>query len=158
MGRKTTSKKPLIIGWREVVSLPDLGLENFRAKIDTGARTTALHATHIRTFEEDGIRYVQFRPPRLGHPRPRSVTARVFDERPVRNTGGVPEVRVIIRTHLHLANRNFLIEVSLANRRNMTYPMIIGRTAIRYHSLLVDSGRSWLTRPSSPQPAARRTA
>ena len=66
----------------------------------------------------------------------------------VKNTGGVPDYRVIIRTHLHIERRNFLIDVSLADRAEMTFPMIIGRTALRYHRLLVDCGKSWLTRPA----------
>jgi hypothetical protein len=145
---KKPKKPPLVIGWREIVTLPDLGLEAFRAKIDTGARTTALHASHIATCVEDGAEWVTFRPPRIGPHTPKTCRARVADRRQIKNTSGRPEERIVIRTHLHIAARNFLIDVSLADRADMRFPMIIGRSAIRNHRLLVDSGRSWLTRPS----------
>lgn len=140
-------KPPLVIGWREIVSLPDLGLELFQAKIDTGARTTALHALDIESFEKDGRQWVRFRPPALGHSAPEFCEAPLADRRAVKNTSGIPEKRYIIKTHLHLADRNYIIEISLADRGDMKYPMIIGRTAISGHRLLVDCSHSWLTEP-----------
>ncbi|MEX5728187.1 hypothetical protein Ga0609869_001540 [Rhodovulum iodosum] len=161
-GKKTAHKRaktpPLVIGWREIVDLPDLGLDRVKAKIDTGARTTALHAGDLRFYDAGGAQWVEFRPPDLGHVAPDLCRARVHDRRAIKNTSGVPEERVIIRTHLHIANRNFLIEVALANRGDMAFPIIIGRTAIRYHRLLVDSGRSWITRPKPlKRPKAKRS-
>lgn len=137
------------------MSLPDLGLDEFRAKIDTGARTTALHAIDVETFRREGSLMVRFRPPDLGHAAPRVCETEVHDIRSVKNTGGVSEERIIIRTHLHVEKRNFLIDLSLADRGEMTFPMIIGRTALRYHRLLVDCGRSWLTRPA-PMPKKKK--
>ncbi|MFW5801159.1 MAG: ATP-dependent zinc protease [Spirochaeta sp.] len=141
-------KPPLVIGWREIVSLPDLGFEMFEAKIDTGARTTALHALDIEPFQKDGREWVRFRPPVLKQGAPEFCEAHLADRRAVKNTSGIPEKRYIIRTHLHLADRNYLIEISLADRGDMKYPMIIGRTAISGHRLLVDCSHSWLTRPN----------
>lgn len=147
--RATRPKRPgLVIGWRETVSFPDLGLERFKAKIDTGARTTALHASGIRLEETGSVEWVSFHPRHMGLPKARRVRTRVHARRPIRNTSGVPDERIIIRTHLQIADRNFLIEVSLADRADMAFPVIIGRTAIRGHGLLVDCGRSFLTAPA----------
>lgn len=146
--RKRRVPPPLIIGWREFVSLPELGLSDFTAKIDTGALTTALHATDIRRYIADnGKEWVQFRPPELGHEAPAICHARVSDHRRVRNSSGTTEDRYFIRTNLRVEQREFLVEISLTDRGEMKYPMIIGRTALRGHGLVVDCGHSWLTKP-----------
>ncbi len=134
----------LVIGWREVVGLPDLGLPNVHAKIDTGARTTALHASFVRTFDEDGQRWVEFRPPKIGKVQTMRCRAPIHDEREIKNTSGVPELRIVIRTTLVIAGRRWKIDLSLADRTKMAFPIIIGRSAIRRHGLLVDCGRSYL--------------
>lgn len=150
--RKRHAPPPLIIGWREFVSLPQLGLDDFTAKIDTGALTTALHATDIRPYRaEDGKEWVQFRPPDLGHEAPDLCHARVTDHRQVKNSGGATEDRYFIRTDLKVEQRVFLVEISLTDRGEMKYPMLIGRTALRGHGLVVDCGHSWLTRPRRPK-------
>ena len=146
--RKHRAPPPMIIGWREYVSLPELDLTFFTAKIDTGALTTALHATDIRPFTDAGGReWVEFRPPDLGHAAPDMCCARVSDHRQVKNSGGGTEDRYFIRTDLQIEHRRFLVEISLTNRGEMKYPMLIGRTALRGHGLVVDCGHSWLTRP-----------
>jgi len=138
-------RRPLrLIGWREIASLPDLGLNGFRAKIDTGARTTALHAEAVRLDEREDGHWLIFRPPVIGHAGPRLCAAPMADRRAIRNTSGVPEDRWVIRTRLALAGRRWLIEVALSNRGDMAFPMIVGRRALRGHRLLVDAGRSWL--------------
>ncbi len=134
-----------MIGWRERVSLPDLGLGWFAAKIDTGARTTALHATDITPFERDGVPWVRFRPDVPDGAGPRLCHAELVDTRGIKNTSGIREDRIVIRTHLQLADRRFLVEISLTDRSDMTFPMIIGRSALRRRGLLIDCGRSWLT-------------
>ncbi|NDR59734.1 ATP-dependent zinc protease family protein [Aliiruegeria sabulilitoris] len=150
--RKARIQPPLIIGWREYVSLPQLGLDDFTAKIDTGALTTALHATDIRRFTgEDGRDWVEFHPPDLGHSAPEICRARVSDHRQVKNSGGIAEDRYFIRTDLKVEHRVFLVEISLTDRGEMKYPMLIGRTALRGHGLVVDCGHSWLTRPRKPK-------
>lgn len=145
--RKRPAKPPLTIGWRETVSLPELGLLDFAAKIDTGARTTALHATDITPYRENGEDWVRFRPPDLRHPAPEFCRARIRDSRGVKNSGGSVEERLFIRTHLMIEKRSFLVEISLTDRGELRYPMIIGRNALRGHRLVVDCGHSWLTRP-----------
>lgn len=142
---KTKRARPeaVVIGWREIVDLPDLGLIGLHAKIDTGARTTALHARKIRLFDEDGTHWVEFLPPRVGAEKPVPCRCPVHDEREIKNTSGIPEKRIIIRSTLVIAGRRWKIELSLSNRSNMAHPIIIGRSAISRHHLLVDSGRSY---------------
>ena len=153
---KKAKRAPLIIGWRENISLPDLGLVDIKAKIDTGARTTALHADHIRTYDRDGESWVEFHPStHAGLPDSGLCHARLHDQRPIKNTSGVPQSRFVIRTLLDVADRSFLIEVSLSDRADMAFPIIVGRTALRKHRLLVDPGRSWLTKPKSLAAPAR---
>lgn len=141
-------KKPIIIGWREFVDLPELGLTDLRAKIDTGALTSALHARNLRVFEIDGTRWVEFRAP--GASRDKSGFCRfpVHDERRITNTSGIPEMRIVIRQTLVIAGHHWKFDLSLTDRSKMSHPIIIGRSALRRHGLLVDSGRSFLARNS----------
>lgn len=148
---RTAGKKPLLIGWREVVGLPELGLPAVHAKIDTGARTTALHAGHVRAFDQDGARWVEFTPPRIGKAPAHRCRLPVVDERKVKNTGGVAELRIIVRTTLMIGGRHWKIDLSLADRTTMAFPIIIGRSAIRRHGLLVDCGRSYLAGEPGPK-------
>ena len=147
------TRAPAVIGWRENVGLPDLGLPIVHAKIDPGARTPALHASFVRRYEQDGALWVEFRPPRIGKGPTRRCRAPVHDEREITNTSGVPELRVIIRTTLMIAGRRWKIDLSLADRTKMAFPIIIGRSAIRRHGLLVDCGRSWLAGDPIETPA-----
>lgn len=144
---KTRPVTPTLIGWRETVCLPDLGLEHVEAKIDTGARTTALHASRIRTFDDGGEAWVEFHPEhdRLDHVS--MCRCPVREHRAITNTSGIPEERIIIRTRLLIAGHRLTVDISLADRSDMTFPIIIGRTALRRGRLLVDSGRSWITTP-----------
>ncbi|MXU65184.1 ATP-dependent zinc protease [Rhodobacteraceae bacterium KN286] len=144
MARKAAPAAPTVIGWREYVDLSELGLDHLLAKIDSGARTSALHASRIRLFEEDGREMVEFVPPRRAGEMRRTVTAPVADRRDIKNTGGVPETRIVIRTRLTMGGRSWQIDLSLADRQKMSNPLILGRTAIRRHKLLIDCGRSFL--------------
>lgn len=139
-----------IIGWREIVSLPELGVFDMRAKIDTGARTSALHAEEQELFNRDGARWVRFRVPASRHHSDFRVEVPVLDERDIKNTSGVPESRVVIRTLLHLGTHHWHVDVSLADRSNMGFDMILGRTAIRRHNVLVNAGRSFLAGKPAP--------
>ncbi len=140
----TRAGNPEIIGWRERISLPDFGIDNIAAKIDTGARTAALHAVDQIVFEIDGERWVEFMIPVHNRRSPNRVRTRVVDEREIKNTGGVPERRLIVRTLLLLGRHRWLIDVSLANRAKMEFDLILGRTAIRRRGILVDPGHSYL--------------
>jgi hypothetical protein len=134
--------------------LPDLGLPVLHAKIDTGARTTALHAHNIRVVDADGVHLVEFLPPGIGKGKIALCRFPIHDEREIKNTSGIPESRIIIRTTLIIAGRHWKIDVSLTDRANMTFPIIIGRSAIRRHNLLVDSGRSYIA--GDPEKKPRR--
>ncbi|WP_209505175.1 MULTISPECIES: RimK/LysX family protein [unclassified Ruegeria] len=135
---------PEVIGWRERISLPEFGIEHIPAKIDTGARTAALHAVDQTVFEVDGERWVEFMIPVHNRRSSGRVRTRVVDEREIKNTGGIPERRLIVRTQLLLGRHRWLIDVSLANRAKMEFDLILGRTAIRRRGILVDPGHSYL--------------
>lgn len=130
-----------VIGWREWVAMPALLDAPVRAKIDTGARTSALHAVDLDFHTVDGVDHVRFS---LPFEAGRRVSYPVHGRRKVRNTGGVPELRTTIRTDLVLGEARWLIEVTLADRTGMLNPLILGRTAIRRRKLLVNAGRSFL--------------
>lgn len=119
------------IGWREWLALPSLGIGSIRAKIDTGARTSALHVESIETFHEDGILQVRFgvRPRRHG----RAVIegcAPVVDRRAVTDSGGHRSERWFIRTDLEMAGRRFEIDINLTDRGAMLFPLLLGRSAL----------------------------
>lgn len=152
-----TQRKDRVIGWREWVSLGDLGVERIKAKIDTGARTSAIHAFDIRELEIDGVRHVEF----WLHPvqrkrRPQvKCVAPVYEQRYVRSSSGEQQYRYIIRTHLRIGGRRRLIELSLARRDIMGFRMLIGRSALP-RGLLVDPNKSYLTgNGTAPRKAAR---
>ena len=132
------------IGWREWVTFPQLGIDHIKAKIDTGARTSALHAWNIQPFERDGEQWVQFQL----HPNQRdnrtvvSCAARVTDRREVRNTGGKQEMRYVITTGVTLGNVSWPIEVTLTNRDKMGFRLLLGRSAVK-NRFLINAGSSY---------------
>ncbi|MBE9138088.1 ATP-dependent zinc protease [Nodosilinea sp. LEGE 07088] len=141
-----------IIGWREWVALPALGVDATKAKIDTGARSSALHAFNVERFEHDGKPMVRFQ----AHPIQRNdddvVTAEaaLLEDRVVRNSGGQSELRPVIETPVQVGEAVWVIELTLTNRDQMGFRMLLGRQAVR-HRYLVDPGRSFL-HPLSSQP------
>lgn len=133
----------LIVGWQEWVALPDLGLPALKAKIDTGARTSALHTHFIEPYGPLKRRKVRF----SVRPSPDAdleivATADIVDRREVTSSNGVRELRYVIETQLSLGGRQWPIEVTLTNREYMTYRMLIGRQAIRT-DMLVDCAASF---------------
>lgn len=140
-----------VIGWREHVQLPDLGIGKLEAKIDSGARTSALHAVDIEPVERNGVPSVAFSVPLAGHGRTYRCVEPIADQRRVKNTSGIPEQRYIIKTDLLLGTRRWPIEISLADRGLMGFDLILGRTAIRGHRFLVDPGRSFLADAEKPK-------
>lgn len=152
---KGTKRPKTIIGWREIVGLPDLGIERLKAKIDTGARTSALHAVDLVPFERDGTRWIEFNVPLPGEPRTKRYAAPIADERHIKNTSGEPEHRYVIHLTLVLGGRHWHIDVSLADREKMKFDMILGRTAVRRHNITVDPGRSFLAGPPTWHPKPR---
>ena len=134
-----------MLGWREWVNLPELGLERIKAKVDTGARSSALHAFEVRPFMQHGRQRVEFRM----HPNQHDLetvvecTADVVDERFVTDSGGHREQRFVIETLLRIGDHERRIEVTLTSRDTMLFRMLLGRTALRKWAQ-VDPGRSYL--------------
>jgi hypothetical protein len=135
----------LLLGWREWIALPELGLNLVKAKVDTGARTSTLHAFYVDGFQRSGERYVRFGI----HPLQKCTDvvihgeALVIDQRRVTDSGGHSEDRYVIRTRLVLAGREWPIEVTLTNRETMLFRMLLGRTALAGRAR-VDPARSFL--------------
>ena len=149
------AKTPALTGWMEMADLPLLGLDRVKAKIDTGARTTALHATDIEEFVRDGEAWLRFRTQISEHSPERCIEAPYHSERAIKNTSGVPEDRYIIRTRLKLGKRQWMIDLSITDRGNMTFPMIIGRSALKDHNIAVHTRKTFLmTEP--PQERRRK--
>ncbi|WP_299622511.1 RimK/LysX family protein [Pelagibius sp.] len=140
--------KQAIVGWREWLSLPALGIERIKAKIDTGARTSALHAMRITPFDNAGELWVEFQvAPHSGGARDRArvlCRAPVRDHRPVKSSSGHTQDRYVITTPAVLAGRQFDIEVTLTNRAEMGFEMLFGRTSLRAGRFLVHPTRSFL--------------
>ncbi len=136
----------LIIGWREWAALPELGVERIKAKIDTGARTSAIHAFDIEVSKKKGRDWVRFaiHPYQKDDTKIQMCTCPVLDIRIITNSGGAREQRVVIETQLSLGNFSWPIEVTLTNRDVMGFRMLVGRTAIK-GQFLVDPGRSFLS-------------
>lgn len=142
---KKPQKEPTIIGWMEYIDLPDISLHNMKAKIDTGARTSALHATDIEVFQKQGNPWVKFNTWMERNGDAISLEAPVHDIREIKNTGGVSEKRIVIETGLFLTDKSWPITVSLADRSNMRFPMIIGRTALKQHNIAVHTRKAYMT-------------
>jgi hypothetical protein len=136
----------IIIGWREWLALPDLGIKAIKAKVDTGARTSALHTFGLEPFEKDGMLRVKFGI----HPLQRrkdievNCVADVVDRRRVTSSDGQSEERYVIRTTITLGTFSRPIELTLTNRKSMRFRMLLGRAAIS-GLLLVDPAKSYLT-------------
>lgn len=144
------------IGWREWVALPDLGLPAIKAKVDTGARTSALHAWKIESFTDGGAPWVRFHMHPLQRRRDFSVacTVPVRDRRLVSDSGGHREQRYVIATTLELGGKRWSIETTLTDRDTMLFRMLLGRQAIG--GLCVVAGSSFLT--SAPLTRAEAAA
>lgn len=142
---KTLIKRP-IIGWREWVALPDLGITKIKAKVDTGARTSALHAFALHPFEEDGKQKIRFEMHPYQHNTEYVVTcvADIVDKRFVTDSGGHSEERYVIMTPITIAGQTWPIEITLTERETMLFRMLLGRSALRKR-FIVNPARSFVT-------------
>lgn len=151
-GAMAAQKKPKpTLGWREWASLPELGLDRILAKVDTGARTSSLHAFDVHEYRAgDGERRVRF----AVHPRQRDESrivwcdADLVDRRTVTDSGGHREKRFVIRTPVRIADREWPIEITLTDRATLKHRMLLGRSAVS-RRFLVDPGRSHVLTPKA---------
>jgi len=148
--------EPMVIGWREWVGFPDLGIPQIKAKVDTGARTSCLHAFLVEPFERNGVAWVRFDI----HPNQRSskdvlsCAAPVLDRRLVRDSGGHEELRYVIETTVSIGDRMHAVEVTLTDRDSMKFRVLLGRTAMS-GQYIVDPDSSYL-RGKKKRPAKKK--
>jgi hypothetical protein len=136
----------MTLGWREWIELPSLGVPWIKTKIDTGARTSSLHAENLTYCHEAGRTLALF----SVHPRQRSLQphcrceAEVLEFRQIRSSNGIEEIRPVIAATVRLLGQTWQIELTLTNRDQMGFRMLLGRQALRGR-FLVDPGRSYCT-------------
>lgn len=133
-----------IIGWREWVGLPGLGIKKIKVKVDTGARSSSLHAYDLHEFDREGVKWVRFKV----HPVQRNSKvvvegeSPILEKRSVRSSSGKASLRPVIITNIELLGVTWAVELTLANRDEMGFRMLLGREAFRKR-FLVDAGNSY---------------
>ncbi len=142
---RAAAESPPTIGWREWLSLPELKVKRIKAKIDTGARSSSVHAFEIEPFTRDEADWIRF----SIHPLQRNdkniviAEAPVLDQRSVRSSSGHVTLRYVISTTVLWNQQSWPIELTLADRDSMGFRMLLGREAFR-RRFLVDSARSYV--------------
>lgn len=143
--RKIRNIKDLpVIGWREWIALPDLGVKRIKVKVDTGARSSALHVFGTKEFQRGGHTWVRFKV----HPQQRKTDktvnceAKVLEYRDIRSSSGLAARRPVIETIVKLLDQFWVVELTLASRDQMGFRMLLGRQAMRYR-FIVDPGGSY---------------
>ncbi len=134
------------IGWKEWFGLDCINLPAIKGKIDTGAKTSSLHAFNIESFYIEDVEYVKFdiHPLQKNKRLVRTCMARVIDRRMVSDSGGKKEKRFVIKSDLRIGESKIRIELTLANRDSMAFRMLLGREAIKQAKMLVDPSKSFL--------------
>ena len=134
----------VMLGWREWLALPALGIVAIRAKVDTGARSSSLHVDSQWRFVEGGAPWAGFRiTTGLAGGQAIEAQAPVHDERVVTDSGGNCSRRIFLRTPLQLAGVTREVEINLTDRRGMLFPMLLGRTSLA-RAFVIDPARSFL--------------
>ena len=143
---KTVKKTKKIIGWKEWFSLDCIALPAIKGKIDTGAKTSALHAFNIETFYIEDVEYVRFdiHPLQKNKRLVRSCISRVIDRRMVSDSSGKKEKRIVIKSDLKIGDKKIRVELTLTNRDNMSFRMLLGREAIMQAKMIVDISKSFV--------------
>ena len=133
-----------VIGWREWIKLPQLGISQIKAKVDTGARSSALYAVDLALFEKNREQWVEFtvHPTQRTKQDPIRAKAKVLEFRSVKSSSGRAEIRPVIVTEITLLGKTWPVELTLADRTNMGFRMLLGREAFRGR-FLVDTGKSY---------------
>ena len=154
MVKRKEAKLP-VIGWREWVGLPEFGIEAIKVKVDTGARSSSLHASNLREFERDGEKWVRFKVHPIQRKRDATVEieARIIEYRSVRSSSGKTTIRPVVSTQLKLLGITWQVELTLASRDKMGFRMLLGREAFRGR-FLVDAGNSYF----GGKPGRRKSA
>ena len=141
------------IGWREWLGMPELGVARIKVKVDTGARTSSLHAYDVELFDRGAETFVRFslhpfqRDSKISVP----CEAPLLEERHVRSSNGARELRPVIQTPIEIAGHEWPVEITLTSRDNMGFRMLLGREAIR-RRCMVDAGRSFLVNKHLKKP------
>jgi hypothetical protein len=130
--KQTNNTNIITIGWREWLALPTLGIANIKVKVDTGARTSAIHADYIEPFDNNGALYVRFALVSNLHGASKKTVceAPVLDKRIITSSCGDKECRYVIITKIRLGGITKEIELTLTNRSTMKFKMLLGRTAL----------------------------
>jgi hypothetical protein len=140
------------LGWRVWVALPELHLPAIKAKVDTGAKTSALHAFHIEHYQKDSVDMLKF----LVHPVQKNLQlvvechSPILDQRKVIDSGGHTEMRYVIESLVSIGDKSWPIELTLTNRDTMRFRMLLGRRAMKYDAI-VEPGASYLNGKLDPQ-------
>lgn len=143
MTKKEKSRLP-VIGWREYVGLPGMGIKRIKAKVDSGARSSSLHAVDLNLFDRNGVHWVRFKvyPVQRSRSEVVEMEAQVLEFRMVKSSSGVAKMRPVIITEVELLGMVWPVELTLASRDNMGFRMLLGREAFRKR-FLVDAGKSY---------------
>ena len=138
------AKDKKIIGWRESVSLPKFKIKAIKVKVDTGARTSSLHAVELEKYIRSGKEYIKFKVyPEQGNTKKAvTCTSQILEYRKVKSSNGQSELRPVILTQVQLLDEEWEIEITLTNRDEMGFRMLLGRSSIKKR-FLVDAGRSF---------------
>jgi hypothetical protein len=142
----------IILGWREWISLPQLNLPAIKAKIDTGAKTSALHAFYVEPYQKESVDMVKFfiHPIQANDDFQVECHAAILDQRKVVDSGGHKEMRYVVESLISIGDKSWPIELSLTNRDTMRFRMLLGRRAMEYCAL-VEPSASYLNGKLNPQ-------